>query len=84
MGTMKVAVATTALLAGMFIAASLGAVRADHGQFQGTPGATGGADLQAGYTVRGQAWATELFGRRYGRHLMAAVSMEPGDNATGA
>ena len=28
-------------------------------------------DAQARHTLRGQAWATELFGRRYGRDLLA-------------
>jgi hypothetical protein len=28
-------------------------------------------DAQARHTLRGQAWATELFGRRYGRNLLA-------------
>ena len=27
--------------------------------------------VQARHTLRGQAWATELFGRRYGRNLLA-------------
>jgi hypothetical protein len=27
--------------------------------------------VQAAHTLRGQAWATELFGRRYGRNLLA-------------
>lgn len=27
--------------------------------------------LQASHTLRGQAWAAELFGRRYGRNLLA-------------
>jgi hypothetical protein len=27
--------------------------------------------MQAAHTLRGQAWATELFGRRYGRNLLA-------------
>jgi len=27
--------------------------------------------VQASHTLRGQAWATELFGRRHGRNLMA-------------
>lgn len=27
--------------------------------------------MQARHTLRGQAWATELFGRRYGRNLLA-------------
>jgi hypothetical protein len=28
-------------------------------------------DAQARHTLRSQAWATELFGRRYGRNLLA-------------
>ena len=28
-------------------------------------------DVHAAHTLRGQAWATELFGRRYGRNLLA-------------
>jgi hypothetical protein len=27
--------------------------------------------MQARHNLRGQAWATELFGRRYGRNLLA-------------
>jgi hypothetical protein len=27
--------------------------------------------VQAKHTLRGQAWAAELFGRRYGRNLLA-------------
>lgn len=27
--------------------------------------------VQARHTLRGQAWAAELFGRRYGRNLLA-------------
>ena len=27
--------------------------------------------MHAAHTLRGQAWATELFGRRYGRNLLA-------------
>ncbi|HSM30187.1 MAG TPA: hypothetical protein VK854_05755 [Woeseiaceae bacterium] len=34
---------------------------------RGVPG------IQARHTLRGQAWAAELFGRRYGRNLLAAV-----------
>lgn len=29
------------------------------------------AGMQARHNLRGQAWATELFGRRYGRNLLA-------------
>ena len=28
-------------------------------------------DAQARHSLRGQAWAAELFGRRYGRNLLA-------------
>ena len=28
-------------------------------------------DIQTAHTLRGQAWAMELFGRRYGRNLLA-------------
>ena len=35
------------------------------------PEQQGLADTQASHTLRGQAWATELFGRRYGRNLLA-------------
>jgi hypothetical protein len=73
-----------ALLAGVLMAATLATGSPDNEQMQRPSGETGTGDLQAGYTVRGQAWATELFGRRYGRHLMAAVAAVPGDGETGA
>ncbi|HSN52658.1 MAG TPA: hypothetical protein VLS87_09015 [Woeseiaceae bacterium] len=72
------AAATAALLGGVLIAVTLAAGSPDNGQSQRTLGEAGTGDLQAGFTVRGQAWATELFGRRYGRHLMAAVAAESG------
>lgn len=84
MGMTKVAAATAALLPGILIAVSLAAGKPDNGQSQRTSDESDGYELQAGYIVRGQAWATELFGRRYGRHLMAAVAAEPGDNESGA
>lgn len=34
-------------------------------------GQQGLENAQARHTLRGQAWATELFGRRYGRNLLA-------------
>ena len=77
MGISKTAAASAALLAAVSIGVSLGAhSRLDDNQPAQTPGESAIHDMQAGYTVRGQAWATELFGRRYGRHLMAAVTPE--------
>jgi len=73
-----------ALLAGMLIAVSLAADSPGNGQSRRTLDDAGAHDLQAGYTVRGQAWATELFGRRYGRHLMAAAAPETGDGDSDA
>lgn len=34
-------------------------------------GQQGLENTQARHNLRGQAWATELFGRRYGRNLLA-------------
>jgi len=73
-----------ALLAGVLIALSLATGSPANPPADRSPGATGTGDLQAGYTVRGQAWATELFGRRYGRHLMAAAPTAPGDGEAAA
>lgn len=75
MGITKTAAALAALLAAVSIGLSAGAhSRPDDGQPAQAPGDSAIRDMHAGYQVRGQAWATELFGRRYGRHLMAAVS----------
>ena len=77
MGITKTAAASAALLAAVSIGISLGAhSRAAASQPAHATGDAAIHEIQAGYTVRGQAWATELFGRRYGRHLMAAVSPE--------
>jgi hypothetical protein len=40
--------------------------------------------IQTRSTLRGQAWATELFGRRYGRNLLAAVAPDSGSGEIGA
>jgi hypothetical protein len=70
----KTAAAVAALLAVVLIAISLPA--------DSTPGSAraesrsdepGIHSIQTRSTLRGQAWATELFGRRYGRNLLAAV-----------
>ena len=67
-----------ALLAGALIAASqLSGAPPDSGHSERRHDANGVPAMQAGHTVRGQAWATELFGRRYNRNLLAAVA--PGD-----
>lgn len=79
MGRMNRAAAMAALLAGTVVTLALAAGASDSGQSQRPLGEAGSNDLQAGYTVRGQAWATELFGRRYGRHLMAAVTPDGRD-----
>jgi hypothetical protein len=34
--------------------------------------------------LRGQAWATELFGRRYGRNLLAATAHDSDGREVGA
>jgi hypothetical protein len=68
-----------ALLAGILITLALAAGSSESAQAQRSLEAAGNNDLQAGYTVRGQAWATELFGRRYGRHLLAAVTPDRRD-----
>ena len=80
MGTTNAAAATAALLAGMLITLALAAGPTESAQAQRSPDAASSNDLQAGHTVRGQAWATELFGRRYGRHLMAAVTPDRRDS----
>ena len=79
MGRTNAAAAMAALLAGILITLALAAGSSESVQAQRSPDAAGSNDLQAGYTVRGQAWATELFGRRYGRHLLAAVTPDHRD-----
>ena len=85
MGITKTAAALAALLAAVSIGMSPGAhSRPDVGQSAQSPGDTAIREIPAGHTARGQAWATELFGRRYGRHLMAAASPETDDGKAGA
>jgi hypothetical protein len=79
MGTTNIAAAMAALIAGTVIAVWLGAGSQNNDPARRPIGEAGAYDLQAGYTVRGQAWATELFGRRYGRHLLAAAAPELSD-----
>ena len=85
MGITKTAAALAALLAAVSIGLSPGAhSRPDETQSAQAPGDAAIHEVHAGYTARGQAWATELFGRRYGRHLMAAVSPETRGDETDA
>lgn len=84
MGMTNVVAAMAALLAGVLIALSLATGSPGTPDVHRPDGATGSGNLQAGYSVRGQAWATELFGRRYGRHLMAAAAPAPGDREAAA
>jgi hypothetical protein len=85
MGITKTAAALAALLAAVSIGMSLGLhSRPDDSHSAQAHGDAAIQDIRAGYTVRGQAWATELFGRRYGRHLMAAASQQTDDSKAGA
>lgn len=79
MGISKLAAAVAALLAGLLIATSLAAGRpADHAQRDGLTGERNIETVRHMHNLRGQAWATELFGRRYGRELLAAVRDDAG------
>ncbi len=85
MGITKTAAASAALLAAVSIGISLGAhLRPGDRQPAQAPGDSAIHDMHAGYGLRSQAWATELFGRRYGRHLMAALSPETNGSEAGA
>ena len=85
MGITKTAAASAALLAAVSIGISLSLhSRPDDSQSAQAHGDAAIQEIHAGYTARGQAWATELFGRRYGRHLMAAASQEADDSKAGA
>ena len=76
MGNKTVAAVSAALLAGVLIAQSLAAdpqpVDSEADRSRGDAS----HDVQARYSVLGQGWATELFGRRYNRHLLAAVAAQ--------
>ncbi len=64
---MAAAVLATVVIAWMFALAS----PTESVQSQWHMEADAVEDLQARHTLRGQAWAAELFGRRYGRNLLA-------------
>lgn len=84
MGRTNAAAVMAALLAGILITLALAADSSASGPSERPLGEAGSDDLQAGYTLRGQAWATELFGRRYGRYLLAAVTPPPGEGESSA
>ena len=78
MGNSKTAAIAAALLAVLLIALALpaGSLPAEE-EAEGRFDAPAVHGKQTRHTLRGQAWATELFGRRYGRNLLAAI---PHDN----
>ncbi len=85
MGIKHAAASGAALLAGVLIAVLFAAGTArDNGPSQQSVGEGGFPNMQAGHAVRGQAWATELFGRRHNRHLLAAVAPDRNDRRTAA
>ena len=85
MGIKHAAASGAALLAGMLIAVSLAAgALPDNGQAERHIDEGGIPNIQAGHDVRGQAWATELFGRRHNRHLLAAVVIDGNDRRAAA
>ena len=75
MGNSKVAVMAAALMAVVVVAIALPASStpaSGHPEHQSDE--PGIHSVQTRSSLRGQAWATELFGRRYGRNLLAAVA----------
>jgi hypothetical protein len=75
MGNKTVAAVSAALLTGALIALSSAAdPRSIENEAVRPTGDARPHEAQARYTVRGQGWATELFGRRHNRHLLAAVT----------
>jgi hypothetical protein len=75
MGNSKAAAIAAALLAVVLIAIASSAGHApDNGYSEQRPDEPGIRGIQTRRILQGQAWATELFGRRYGRNLLAAVA----------
>ncbi len=74
MGNSKTAAIAAALLAVVLIAISpLTNSNPPSGQTKSRSDTAGIRDIQTRSTLSGQTWAAELFGRRYGRNLLAAV-----------
>jgi hypothetical protein len=85
MGISKTAAVVAALLAVVLIAISLPADSTSaSGRAESPSDEPGIHSIQTRSTLRGQAWATELFGRRYGRNLLAAVAPDSGSGEIGA
>jgi len=75
MGNSKIAAVAAAVLGVVLIAISLPAGSTPgKGLPESRADEPGIHSIQTRSTLRGQAWATELFGRRYGRNLLAAVA----------
>ena len=79
MGIKNLAAVVAALLAVMAIAMALASAPEPRGAEADTPlDAAAVRDIHAGAGLQGQTWARELFGRRYGKHLLAALATESG------
>ena len=75
MGNSKIAAVAAAVLGVVLIAIALPAGSAPSKALPESQSDEPGIHvIQTRSTLRGQAWATELFGRRYGRNLLAAVA----------
>lgn len=85
MGNSNVAAATAALLCSVLFAILLAASSSLSGeQAETRTDETGLYGVRTGHDLQGQAWATELFGRRYGRNLLAAVAPDGRGSEVGA
>jgi hypothetical protein len=85
MGIKHAAASGAALLAGVAFAVSLAAgALPGNGQSERPVDEGSIPNMQAGHAVRGQAWATELFGRRHNRNLLAAVVSDRNDRRSAA
>jgi len=77
MGNSKAAAIVAAFLAVVLITIASSAGHAsNNGYSEHHPDEPGIQGIQTRRTLQGQAWATELFGRRYGRNLLAAVALD--------
>ena len=77
MGNSKVAVMAAALMAVVLVPTGLRASSTPASERPESRSDNSGVhSIQTRSSLRGQAWATELFGRRYGRNLLAAVEAD--------
>lgn len=85
MGIKHAAASAAAFLAGVLFAVSLAAgPLSGSGHSERYLDKGGVPDMQAGHALRGQAWATELFGRRHNRHLLAALTPDRNNHGIAA